>query len=103
MPPWKWALSDEEIYQAVFYAQAFSTADDYNSKWAPQYTDPFARNLKKTGTMSMMIANPAVLTSILAGLALWNLWYSQTMSLARAAKLKIQTQIYSLRRRSHWT
>jgi cytochrome c oxidase cbb3-type subunit I/II len=103
MPPWKWALSDEEIYQAVFYVQALSTADDYNSKWAPQYTDPFARNLKKTSTMSMMIANPAVLTSILAGLALWNLWHSQTISLARAAKLKMQTQIYSLRRRFTWT
>jgi hypothetical protein len=29
------ALSDEEIFDAIFYIQGFSVADDYNSKWAP--------------------------------------------------------------------
>jgi len=47
MPPWKEALSDGEIYSAVFYIQGFSTADDYNQKWAPLYTDEFARNLRR--------------------------------------------------------
>jgi len=47
MPPWKYALSYDEIYRLVFYIQGFSTADDYNSKWAPLYTDNFARNLKE--------------------------------------------------------
>jgi cytochrome c oxidase cbb3-type subunit I/II len=47
MPPWKYALSDDEIYRLIFYIQGFSTADDYNSKWALLYTDNFAKNLKE--------------------------------------------------------
>ncbi len=47
MPPWMFAFSDKEIYQVIFYIQTFSTADDYNSKWAPLYTDSFARNFKR--------------------------------------------------------
>ncbi len=47
MPPWKYALSDQDIFQLVFYEQSFSAPDDYNSKWAPLYSDPFAQNLKK--------------------------------------------------------
>lgn len=47
MPPWKKALSDDEIFTVIFYIQGFSTTEDYNSKWAPLYTDPFAENLKK--------------------------------------------------------
>jgi len=46
MPPWKYALSDDEIYRLIFYIQGFSTAEDYNTKWAPLYTDAFAQNLK---------------------------------------------------------
>jgi len=46
MPPWKEVLSDEEIYDVIFYIQAFSSADDYTKKWAGLYTDDFARNLK---------------------------------------------------------
>lgn len=46
MPPWKEALSDEEINAVIFYIQRFSKPDDYNSKWAPLYTDPFARRLE---------------------------------------------------------
>jgi cytochrome c oxidase cbb3-type subunit I/II len=46
MPPWKYALSEDEIYRLIFYIQTFSTADDYNGKWAPLYTDDFARKLK---------------------------------------------------------
>lgn len=47
MPPWKMALSDEEIFDLILYVQGFSTADNYNQKWAPLYKDEFARNLKR--------------------------------------------------------
>ena len=46
MPPWKLALSDEEIYDVIFYIQGFSVADNYNTKWAPLYSDAFAQSLK---------------------------------------------------------
>ncbi len=46
MPPWKMALSENEIFDVIFYIQGFSTADDYSSKWATLYTDDFARTLK---------------------------------------------------------
>jgi cytochrome c oxidase cbb3-type subunit I/II len=47
MPPWKEDLTDTEIAQAIFYEQTFSKPEDYNSKWGPLYSDPFAQNLKK--------------------------------------------------------
>jgi cytochrome c oxidase cbb3-type subunit I/II len=47
MPPWKLALSDEEIFKVIFYEQGFSTPADYNAKWAPLYTDAFARNMMR--------------------------------------------------------
>jgi cytochrome c oxidase cbb3-type subunit I/II len=47
MPPWKYALSDDEIFKVIFYEQSFSTPDDYNNKWAPLYSDSFAQNLKR--------------------------------------------------------
>ena len=47
MPPWKYALSDDEIFKVIFYEQGFSKPEDYNSKWAPLYNDPFAQNLKR--------------------------------------------------------
>jgi cytochrome c oxidase cbb3-type subunit I/II len=47
MPPWKVALNDDEVYQLIFYIQGFSKPDDYNSKWAVLYTDPYARDLKR--------------------------------------------------------
>ncbi len=47
MPPWKEALTDPEIYRLVYYVQSFSSADDFNTKWAPLYKDPFAQTVKK--------------------------------------------------------
>jgi len=47
MPPWEKALDEEEIFQVIFYEQTFSKPDDYNSKWAPLYTDSFAQNLMR--------------------------------------------------------
>ena len=46
MPPWKYSLSDEEIYEAIFYIQHFSPPDIWQNKWAPEYKDTFARNLR---------------------------------------------------------
>lgn len=48
MPPWKEALSDDEIFPVIFYIQGFSAPEDYNSKWAPMYTDEFAKQLKES-------------------------------------------------------
>ncbi len=45
MPPWKLVLTDDQIFQAIFYIQGFSTPQDYNSKWALLYSDPFAKQL----------------------------------------------------------
>jgi cytochrome c oxidase cbb3-type subunit I/II len=47
MPPWKQAMDDTERYQVIYYIQSFSSADDYNTKWAPLYKDPFAKTVKK--------------------------------------------------------
>jgi cytochrome c oxidase cbb3-type subunit I/II len=47
MPPWKHALSAEEVEDLVFYIQGFSTAADYDAKWAPLYTDAFAAGIKR--------------------------------------------------------
>lgn len=47
MPPWEKALNKQEIFQVIFYEHNFSKQEDYNSKWAPLYTDPFAQNLKR--------------------------------------------------------
>ena len=47
MPPWKHALSAEEVEELIFYIQGFSTATDYHRKWAPLYTDAFAAGVKR--------------------------------------------------------
>ncbi|MEJ2739875.1 MAG: cytochrome c, partial [Dehalococcoidia bacterium] len=47
MPPWKYALSEDEIFKVIFYIQSFSKPEDYNSKWAPLYTSSFAKDMKK--------------------------------------------------------
>jgi cytochrome c oxidase cbb3-type subunit I/II len=78
MPPWKWVLDDNEIYRLVFYVQSFSTTDDYNTKWGPQYSDSFARNLKITTTGSSItnlqtgIISPV---TTFAAVLLWELKY----------------------------
>lgn len=47
MPPWKLALSDEEVSRVILYVQTFAEPADYDAKWGPLYSDTFARNLKK--------------------------------------------------------
>jgi cytochrome c oxidase cbb3-type subunit I/II len=49
MPPWKVALSDDEIYAVIFYIQRFAQPEDYYAKWAPLYTDHFAGRLDDGG------------------------------------------------------
>jgi hypothetical protein len=63
MPPWKYALSSEEIYQVVFYVQNFSSVDDYNTKWGPMYNDSFAHNLKGGLNSTAQMTLPASATS----------------------------------------
>jgi cytochrome c oxidase cbb3-type subunit I/II len=46
MPPWKYALSEEEIFQVIFYEQGFSKPQDYNEKWAPLYSSEYAKTLR---------------------------------------------------------
>ncbi len=75
MPPWKYSLTDDEIYQAVFYVQSFSTPQDYNTKWGPQYSDPFAQNLKISQTG--ISVNPVAALILLAALVLWDKKFNQ--------------------------
>ena len=75
MPPWKNALTENEIYQAVFYVQSFSTPQDYNTKWGPQYSDPFAQNLKINQTS--IGTNPVAALVLLAAIVLWDKKFNQ--------------------------
>jgi cytochrome c oxidase cbb3-type subunit I/II len=98
MPPWKWALSEEEIYQVVFYEQSFSTPEDYNAKWAPQYSDAFGRNLKAITTGSIG-SGSAVATTILASMLLWNSQHRKLLKILDRAKLKKLRYSSEVRRR----
>lgn len=42
MPPWKVALSYDDIAHLLFYVQSFADDQTWQEKWAPLYTDPFA-------------------------------------------------------------
>jgi cytochrome c oxidase cbb3-type subunit I/II len=81
MPPWKWDLNNEEIYQVIFYEQSFSTAEDYNAKWAPLYSDPFGRNLKQSIATSSMVSNAVTTTLILGGILLWDPRYRRLVEM----------------------
>jgi cytochrome c oxidase cbb3-type subunit I/II len=105
MPPWKWVLNDEEIYQVIFYEQSFSTAEDYNAKWAPQYTDSFGRNLMEGPTASSMFSGSAaaVAISVLAGILLWDLQRRNLLKFLESVQLKKLVQTSSrFRRKSYW-
>jgi cytochrome c oxidase cbb3-type subunit I/II len=109
MPPWKWVLSDEEVYQVIFYIQSFSTSEDYNSKWAPQYSSSFAQNLMKNSVSANFIPDSMLditsVQSLLAylGMALWELRPRQSVSFFEATKLKMFNRIDKMRRKNHWT
>lgn len=107
MPPWKYVLLDDEIYKVVFYVQAFSPPEDYNTKWAPQYTDPFAQNLKKTSETASMIPavalnlGPGLLIGVFLSLMLWGLRHQLFGSLI-GSKTRNANRSFS-RRRHEWT
>ena len=107
MPPWKWVMNDNEVYQLVFYAQSFSTADDYNTKWGPQYSDAFARNLKKTAATGSIFTDlptsfVAPVISFMA-ILLWDMKYKQLTRIFECARLKTLTSFSTSRRRNAWT
>lgn len=47
MPPWKYALSEDEITLAIFYIQTLAEPADYDAKWGPLYSDAFARDFAR--------------------------------------------------------
>ena len=101
MPPWKFALSDNEIYEAIFYVQSFSTVQDYNAKWAPQYTDAYARNLKggpeSAGYLTSLGASTTTAMIILSAIALWELKFKQQKIIYEKTKLQSQRNCSSRR------
>lgn len=108
MPPWKWALTDDEVYQVVFYIQAFSTPSDYNSKWGPQYSNSFAQNLMKdsssTNAATNSILSPNSIQVLLAymGVLLLEMKQHQGKLLLEMAKLKMAKHIDAFRRFPKW-
>jgi cytochrome c oxidase cbb3-type subunit I/II len=106
MPPWKWVMTDNEIYQLVFYVQTFSTPEDYNAKWGPQYSDSFARNLKGGPATSSFLTdlrtNPvAALTAFIAVL-LWNVRHKKLKTLSENTKLERVSSLLKAWRRDIW-
>ncbi|MEJ2241917.1 MAG: cytochrome c, partial [Candidatus Bathyarchaeota archaeon] len=105
MPPWKWVLSDNEVYQVIFYIQSFSTPEDYNSKWAPQYSSPFGQNLMKNSISTNFVPDSMLnITSVQSllgymGIMLWELRHRQIVALFETAKVKIANRIGKLRRK----
>jgi cytochrome c oxidase cbb3-type subunit I/II len=108
MPPWKWALTDDEVYQVIFYVQAFATPSDYNSKWGPQYSSSFAQNLMKNSLSANVVPDSMLnITSVQSllgymGIMLWELRHRQIVALFETGKLKIANRIGKLRREHHW-
>jgi cytochrome c oxidase cbb3-type subunit I/II len=106
MPPWMWVMTNNEIYQLVFYVQSFSTADDYNIKWAPQYTDSFARNLKggpsTAGFFTGLQTNPATALAVFIAIMLWDHNFEQLSKLYQNVKLK-STKLLGHGRSALWT
>jgi len=94
MPPWKYVMNDNEAYQLVFYVQTFSSVQDYNTKWAGQYNDSFARNLKggpatSSFTPNVMITTPVGVTIAFAAVLLWNQRFRQ-MNILHEKMWKLQ-------------
>jgi len=102
MPPWKWVMSDDEVYQLVFYVQSLSTAEDYNAKWATQYSDSFGRNLRGGPTTSGISSGATVATIILAGVLLWDLQFRKLLKILERTKLKRLLCMLSFGRRIRW-
>jgi hypothetical protein len=98
MPPWKWALAEEEIYQVIFYEQSFSTPEDYNTKWAPQYSDSFGRTFMGTPATSSIGSGPLA-TILFAGVLLWNLHHRRLLNFLEQIKPRKARYFIAFRRR----
>jgi cytochrome c oxidase cbb3-type subunit I/II len=101
MPPWKWVMSDNEIYTVVFYVQTFSTAEDYNSKWGPLYSDPFANNFYPpltSGFLTFHGTNPIAALTIFIAILLWNLRHREILK-SNFGRLKSNRTLSSFWRR----
>jgi cytochrome c oxidase cbb3-type subunit I/II len=105
MPPWIWVMTDNEVFQLVFYVQSFSTADDYNIKWAPQYTDSFARNLKggvAVSGLSDFEENPVALLIVFMAVLLWDLKFGHLRTLYLNARTQKTISKLKYRRINVW-
>ena len=106
MPPWKFVMTDNEVYQLVFYVQSFSTNDDYNTKWAPQYSDSFAMNLKGGVTTSGLFANLGTnpIGALIAFMAvlLWDRKYEQLKTLFQKTRILTLNRFVNSRRINPW-
>jgi hypothetical protein len=84
--------------------QGFSSTDDYNSKWAPQYTDAFARNLKGGPIISNssigMGNNPVIAIVTLSGVLLWNIRLKELLSFLEG--MKLNKMIFRMGRFQKW-
>ena len=102
MPPWKFVLSDQEIYQVIFYEQSFSTPDDYNAKWAPQYTDLYGRNLMGGPTtasfFSGLQANPVGALVAFVAVLLWDQEFEKLRTLYQIVRIQTELKLLNFRR-----
>jgi cytochrome c oxidase cbb3-type subunit I/II len=102
MPPWLWVMDETEVYQLVFYVQSFSTAEDYNTKWGPQYTDAFAKNLKGgLAASSIMLdvnTNPVAGVVTFIAVLLWNKRCRQLRKLLENARIRESFTMLRVRR-----
>ena len=107
MPPWMFVMSDNQVYQLVFYVQSFSTPHDYNTKWAPQYTDSFARNLKggvaQGGFFTDLDTTPVGAIVAFAAVLLWDRNFDQLRKLYRNVRLLKSFTSLKLWRLTQWT
>jgi cytochrome c oxidase cbb3-type subunit I/II len=108
MPPWKWVLDDDEVFQVIFYIQTFSTPTDYNEKWAPQYSDSFARNLMNNSVSENFVrdvfVNITSVQSLFACFAVmfWELRNCQLVLFLENKAIQLKKHIITLRRQNEW-
>jgi cytochrome c oxidase cbb3-type subunit I/II len=106
MPPWMWVMNPTEVYDLVFYVQGFSTPDDYNSKWAPQYGDAFARDLKGGVSTSSIISDQNLEVGTVVtffAILLWNLQYERLRRLLERVRFQKTLGLIRQRRLIVWT
>ncbi|WP_029915749.1 cbb3-type cytochrome c oxidase subunit I [Pelobacter seleniigenes] len=58
MPPWKEALSDEEIAHLTYFIQSFAAPKDWQEKWRPLYADAYAMTIESGGKTAEPLVSP---------------------------------------------